>query len=134
RSGNRLWEGLIAIEMANLQATSGEPQQALQSFHELLTLSTGVRDALFVSNGLGALVRLFVRLARHEAALVVHGALPKVIERGASFEQLERAIAEARQALGPAASEAARARGAALLPHSAYDFARREVESALAGR
>src|SRR5262249_19043640 len=28
-SGNRLWEGLISIELANLQATSGEPQQAL---------------------------------------------------------------------------------------------------------
>ncbi len=132
RSGNRLWEKLIAIEMANLQATSGEPLQALQSFHDLLTLSDGVRDALFVSNGLGALVRLFVRLGRHEAALVVHGALPKVIERGGSFEQLESAILQARRALGAGDAEAAQARGAAMPPHDAYDFARREVESALA--
>ena len=132
RSGNLLWEKLIAIEMANLQATSGEPRQALQSFHELLALSNGARDALFVSNGLGALVRLFVRLGRHEAALVVHGALPKVIERGGSFEQLEMATAQARRALGSEAAEAARARGAALLPHLVYDFARREVERELA--
>lgn len=132
RSGNHLWGGLIAIEMANLQATSGEPRQALQSFHDLLTLSSGVRDALFVSNGLGALARLFVRIERHEAALVVHGALPKVIERGASFEQLERAIAQAREALGPEASETARSRGAAMPPRAAYEFARQEVESALA--
>ncbi len=131
RSGNLLWEKLIAIEMANLQATSGEPRHALQSFHELLTRSNGARDALFVSNGLGALVRLFVRLERHEAALVVHGALPKVIERGGSFEQLESAIARARQAVGPAAADAARVRGATMPPHLAYDFARLEVESAL---
>jgi predicted ATPase len=134
RSGNLLWGGLIAIELANLQATSGEPREALQSFHELLMLSSGVRDALFISNGLSALVRLFVRIERHEAALVVHGALPKVIERGASFDKLEMAIAQARDALGPEASEAARARGAALAPRAAYEFARQEVEAALADR
>lgn len=131
RSGNKLWEGLTAIELANLQARVGEPRQALESFRGLLAQSMAVRDALFISNGLGALIRLFVRLKRHEAALVLHGALPKIIERGGSFSELEAAVKEAQQALG-AGADAARTRGAAMPPHAAYAFAREEVERALA--
>jgi predicted ATPase len=131
RAGNRLIEGLIGIELANLQATSSDPRRALESFRELLAVSTGVRDTLYMSNGVGALIRLFVRLKRFEAALVLYCALPKSIERGIYYEQLKQAVAEAEAALGLAAVDSAQARGASMPPHYSYDFARREIETAL---
>jgi predicted ATPase len=131
RSGNRFWETVIAIEIANLQAEAGEGKAALISFCELLAMSGGLRDSFFVASGLSALVLLFDRLGRSEAGATLYGALPKLIERGAFLEGLEEALVRARSRLGDAAFEAAIRVGAAMTLQEASQFARAEIEKAL---
>ena len=131
RSRNHFWEGLIAINIANLQAKAGEPRAALESFRDLMTTSGGLRDAIFVSAGLTALILLFDRLGRGQSAATLNGALPKLIERGANFDELGAAITHTRAVLGDAAVDAAIRRGAAMTLSDASEFARSEIEKAL---
>jgi len=123
---------MIAIDLADLQARTGEPRAALESFRDLLTSSRGLRDAFLVNSGLTALILLLDRVKRSEAAATLYGALPKLIERGAHFDELNVAIERARVALGDPAFDAAAGLGAAMTLSEAYSFARAEIVQALA--
>jgi hypothetical protein len=131
RSGNRFWETVIAIDIANLQAKAGEGKAALTSFRDLLAMSGGLRDSFFVASGLSALILLFDRLGCFEGGAILYGALPKLIERGAYLDGLDEALTRARSGLGDAAFEAAIQVGTAMTLQEASEFARGEIDKAL---
>src|SRR5262249_37188654 len=55
RSGTPLWANSIAIDIANLQARTGEPRAALESFRDLLDDAAAMRDSFLASSGLTSL-------------------------------------------------------------------------------
>jgi hypothetical protein len=131
RSGAPFWVNSVLIDIANLQARSGEPRTALESFREVLREASVLRDSWLVSIGLSALVVLFERLGRTAIAAALYGALPKSLERGQLFGALSDAVDRVRAGLGDAAFDAAQTRGAAMSLGDAAMFAREAVETAL---
>jgi predicted ATPase len=131
RSGTPLWANSIAIDIANLQATTGEPKAALESFRDLLADAAGMRDSFLASSGLSSLILLFERLGHAAVAATLYGALPKVIEKGALFDELTAAMTRIRATLGGAPFKSCLERGEGMSLSEASRFGRDEVEKAL---
>jgi predicted ATPase len=132
RSGAPFFVNSIAIDIANLQAKSGEPKAALESFRRLLAEGAGMRDSFLASAGFSALILLFERLGQAAVAATLYGALPKSIEKGALFDELAAAMERVREGLGDAPFKEHLGRGATMTLSEASRFARDEVAKALA--
>src|SRR5262249_37914657 len=131
RSGTPLWANSIVIDIADLQARTGEPRAALESFRGLLADAATMRDSFLAGSGLSSLILLFARLGQGSIAATLYGALPKSIEKGVLFDEHTAAMERVRAGLGDAAFKAYLGRGAAMTLSEASRFARDEVEKAL---
>jgi predicted ATPase/class 3 adenylate cyclase len=131
RSGARFGEGLITIEIANLQARTGEPRAAIESLLGLAGSRDTSPDAFLIANALSALILLFFRLGRPDVTATLYGALPESIERGSRHDELSATIGRAREALDEAAFDGHRRRGAAMTLRDVSDYARRALEEEL---
>jgi tetratricopeptide (TPR) repeat protein len=132
QSGNRFWEIMIILEVAALQARSGEPINALCSFREMLDLWRRSTDLMFVSHGLGSLIVLFDRLGHAAAAATLNGTLAKTYESNPFVPELPDTVERVRGTLGDASFDEASRRGAAMALHEAHDYAVDQVRQALA--
>jgi predicted ATPase len=132
QSGNRKWEVVISAKIAELQARSGDPIDALRSFGQMLNFWRRSSDLMLASLGLGSLIFLFERLAHDEAAATLHGALTRSLDSSAFFAELPDAITRIRGTLGVAAFDEANRRGGAMTLHEATDYALDQIAHALA--
>jgi predicted ATPase/DNA-binding winged helix-turn-helix (wHTH) protein len=132
QSGNRKWEIMTNLELAALQARSGDLITALRSFRRMLDLWLRSTDLVFVSHGLGGLIVLFDRLGRAAAAATLNGTLTKTFASNPFVAELPATVARMRDTLGDAKFEEANRRGAAMPLHEAHDYARDQVQQALA--
>jgi len=82
-SGNRLFLALMIPRIAALLARSGDLQAALRSFQGMLKSSSGTKDLVSVSYGLGNLIVLLERLGRATAAATLNGALTRIADAAA---------------------------------------------------
>ena len=132
RSGNRLWEIMIALEIASLQAHSGAPVIALRAFRDKLDQWRQSTDLIFVSHGLGSLVVLFERLGHLVEAATLQGVTAGVFESNPFVPDIPVTVARLRAALGEATYGEAIRRGVGLSLNEAHDFAAQTVERSLA--
>ncbi len=131
-SGNRWWEQIMVADLAALQGRAGNPATALTTFRQMLDLWQGAPDAVGLAHGIGGLIILFERLGRAADAVTLHSALMHYLPSMQMLEELPATIERAKAALGnPAFNEAAR-RGAVLEHREMTEFARTEIELALA--
>ena len=130
-SGNRMWVALGFPEIAALQARSGDPVSALIGFREMLKQWQGAAELMMVSNGIGGLVVLFERIARREAAALLHGVLEQAFPTNPFVDELPAAMGRVREELGDAVFEDATRRGAAMDVHQAINYAETQIERAL---
>ena len=131
-SGNRFWEQLVVADMAALQARAGNPATALITFRQMLDLWQGAPDAMGIAHGVGGLIILFERLGRAADAVTLHAALMHFLPSLQMLEELPAAIERAKTALDDATFDAAARRGAAMDFRDMTEFARTEIELALA--
>jgi tetratricopeptide (TPR) repeat protein len=131
-SGNRFWEQLVVADMAALQARAGNPTTALTMFQQMLDVWQGAPDAMGIAHGIGGLIILFQRLGRSEDAVTLHAALMRYLPSLRMLEELPDAIDQARASLDDAAFDAAARRGAVMEFRNMIEFARTEIELALA--
>jgi tetratricopeptide (TPR) repeat protein len=131
-SGNRFWEQLVVADMAALQARTGNPTTALTMFRQMLDVWQGAPDAMGIAHGIGGLIILFERLGRSVDAVTLHAALMRYLPSLRMLEELPDAIDRARAALDDAMFDAAARRGAAMEFRNMIEFARTEIEQALA--
>ncbi len=131
RSGNYFWAGVIAADFAALQARSSASEKALVSFRGLIAMWRGSRDAMLIARGTSALVLLFDRLGRVEAAATLYGSLPKLLERSAHITELGQVMMRVRATLGDAAFDTGLRRGAAMAINEAFLFAQAQIDEAL---
>ncbi len=131
-SGNRMWETAAIPQIAALQARSGNPTAALDSFRAMLDAWRSTAEALLVSHGIGGLAVLFERLGRWEAAALLHGMLGKAFPSNPFIEDLPKTVARVREALGVSVFEEISRRGATMDLHQLIDYARGEIAKATA--
>jgi predicted ATPase len=131
-SGNRLWEQMVVADMAALQARAGNPSTALRTFRQMLGVWQRTPDALGIAHGIGGLIILFERLGRAADAVTLHAALMHYLPSLQMLEELPDVIARARAALDVATFDAAARRGTAMDFRDMTEFARTEIELALA--
>ena len=117
-------------QIAILQARSGDPIAALDRFRVMLDAWRGTAEALLVSHSLGGLAVLFAWLGRGEAAALLHGMLDKAFPSNPFIEDLPRAMAYVREALGESAFEEIARRGATMDLHQVIDYAQSEIARA----
>jgi hypothetical protein len=134
RSGNRLWETIIALEIASLQAHSGDPTIALRAFRRMLDEWRRSTDLIFVSHGLGSLVVLFERLGHAVEAAMLQGVTAGVFETNPFVPDIPGTVARLITTLGEAAYGEAVRRGIGLSLNEAHDLAAETVERSLALR
>jgi hypothetical protein len=132
QSGCRIFIAIFVPKIAALLAGSGDPIKALQSFQQILESSSGSRDVVFVSQGLGNLVVLFERLGQPIAAATLNAAVMRIVDAHALVPELTQTMSRVRGRLGEAAFDEANRRGAAMPIHHANDFALAEIAQALA--
>jgi hypothetical protein len=92
----------------------------------------GSPDAIGVSHGIGGLIILFERLGRAVEAVTLHAALMHFLPSLRMLEELPNTIERARIALGEVAFNKALRRGTAMEFRDMTEFARTEIELALA--
>ena len=131
-SDNRFWEQLVVADMAALQARAGNPTTALTTFRRMLDVWQGSPDAIGLSHGIGGLIILFERLGRAVDAVTLHAALMHFLPSLRMLEELPNTIERARIALGEVAFNKALRRGTAMEFRDMTEFARTEIELALA--
>jgi predicted ATPase/DNA-binding winged helix-turn-helix (wHTH) protein len=131
-SGNRWWEIVIILEVAALQARSGDPITALCSFRQMLDWWRRSSDLLFVSHGLGSLIVLFERLGQVAAAATLIGTLTRTFESNPFVPELPDTLMRVRTTLGDTRFDETNRRGAAMALHEAYDYALDQIRQALA--
>ena len=132
RSGNRFWEILVIPKVAALQARSGDPIAALDSFRQMLKASRRSTDLMFASHGIGSLIVLLERLGRAQAAATLHGVLSSMFDPSAFFAEFPETILRLRRDLGDAPFDEQRRKGAAMTHYEVTDYALSEVGTALA--
>jgi predicted ATPase/DNA-binding winged helix-turn-helix (wHTH) protein len=132
QSGNRLWKIISILEVAALQARSGDPITALRSFQQMLGEWRRSNDLIFVSHGLGSLIVLFDRLGHSVAAATLCGTLTKNFEFNPFVPDLPASLSRLRDNLGDARFDEANRCGAAMALHEAHDYAADQVRKALA--
>ena len=132
RSGNRFWEILVIPKVAALQARSGDPIAALDSFRQMLNASRRSTDLMFASHGIGSLIVLLERLGRAQAAATLHGVLSSMFDPSAFFAEFPETILRLRRDLGDAPFDEQRRKGAAMTHYEVTDYALSEVGTALA--
>jgi hypothetical protein len=131
RSGNLFWEILSSLEMAALRARGGDPVSALRGFRRLLDEWRHSRDLMVLSHGLGALVVLFERLMKPEPAAILNGALTWANQASPFVPELPNVVCRLMNHLGQKAFEHATARGAAMTPREANNYAIAQIDAAL---
>jgi predicted ATPase len=132
RSGNRLWEILVIPKVAALQARSGDPIAALESFRQMLNASRRSTDLMFASHGIGSLIVLLERLSQTQAAATLHGVLSSMFDPSAFFAEFPETILRLRRDLGDAPFDEQRRKGAAMTQYEVTDYALDEIRTALA--
>jgi tetratricopeptide (TPR) repeat protein len=131
-SDNRLWEQLVIADMAALQARAGNPTTALTTFRQMLDVWQRTPDALGIVHGIGGLIILFERIGRAVDAVTLHSALMHYLPSLRMQGELSDAVERAKTALGDVAFNEAARRGTGMEFRDMTEFARTEIELALA--
>jgi predicted ATPase len=132
RSGNRLWENVIAPKIATLQAHSGDANEVFRSFRQMLRLWSQSSDLMLASHGLASLIIQFERVGHAEAAATLHGTLARSFDINSFVADLPDAIRRIRSALGEASFAAANGRGAAMTLREVSEYALEQIDQVLA--
>ena len=131
QAGAKMFLAVIVPKLAATLLRFGDKKAALRGFREMLENLGGSRDLAVLSQGLGNLVVLFVRLGRPEAAAVLTGAAGRIVGSTAFVPELPDAVSRVRRALGEAALAQASTRGASMSPSDINAFARAEIDGTL---
>lgn len=132
-AGLRFMEALIAPRAVAVQARSGNPTAALDSFKRMLQSFGAASDIASVSAWRTALVVLFAKLGQLQAAATLHGTIAGTAHGESFSSEHSEAVQKTRGALGESVFAALMARGAAMSLREASDFAAVQVDLALAG-
>jgi predicted ATPase/class 3 adenylate cyclase len=127
------FEALTLRDLASLEASDGDPAEALALFDATLGLFHGAGDVNNVNVTLGHLVVFFDRIAEPFTAATLYGA----IETDGALDlvpELGRVVGQVREALDPADFDDAVAEGRALEIAEVVGYARRQLEAASTGR
>jgi hypothetical protein len=127
--GLPFWETRIAREAAALEGVYGDVGEALELFEVTVTSLRHAGEDATLAVTVANLAVLLLRIGRHEAAAVLHGAASRYTSVAIVID-LPSAVEKLREALGPAAFDAAVATGAAMDVGETVAYAREQVRLA----
>jgi hypothetical protein len=127
-SNNRLWSGVIARELAGLEAAHGDPRAGLDLFDATIeSFHRSVQPGNLAAT-LAQLVGYFSRCGRERVAATLFGAISNSVSAHALVAGLTEIADQTRQVLGSEAFEQAVRDGATMTLSDAVTLARAELQ------
>jgi predicted ATPase len=127
-SNNRLWSGVIARELAGLEAAHGDPRAGLDLFDATIESFHRSMQPGNLAATLGQLVAFFALCGRERVAATLFGAISSYVSAHALVAGLTDIADQTRQVLGPETFEHAVRDGAAMTLADAVTFAQVELQ------
>ena len=128
KSNNRLWIGVIARELAGLEATHGDPRAGLDLFDATIeSFHRSVQPGNLAAT-LGQLGAFFARCGRERVAATLFGAISHYVSAHTLVAGLTETADHTREVLGPETFEHAFRDGAAMTLSDAVVLAQAELQ------